>query len=237
MTARNSLAGTSSSVKSAHTSHETTSVSIVSDSALLREGIVALLELHDFVRVVDSCTCADDPIQIYQPGHVVLLDGSGHPETALGWIRRCCEADPSVQVLVIELANSADPILACIEAGAKAYTLRGASIGEVIEALKALHCGGAYCSPELTAQLFTRLTLLRSTLDRAPTQPIPLTARELEVLRYLIDDCSNQQIADLLVIQVRTVKHHVHNILAKLNVRHRWDAACLALELGWLGDE
>ncbi|SRR5258706_582485 len=80
-------------------------------------------------------------------------------------------------------------------------------------------------------------TLLRSTLDQTPTQMGSLTARELEVLRYLADDYSNQQIADLLVIEVRTVKHHVHNILAKLNVGHRWDAARLALEQGWLSNE
>jgi DNA-binding NarL/FixJ family response regulator len=62
----------------------------------------------------------------------------------------------------------------------------------------------------------------------------PLTQRELEVLRYVNLDYSNQQIAELLTIEIRTVKHHVHNILQKLQLRHRWDAARLAVEQGWL---
>jgi len=122
--------------------------------------------------------------------------------------------------------------LSCIEAGAHGYALQGASSAEVIQVIEQVHRGVAHCSPEVTAKLFARLTQLK-TVQQSIEKPA-LTCRELEVLHYIAKDYSDRGIASALVIEVRTVKHHVHNILRKLNVKHRRDAAQLAINNGWL---
>jgi two-component system nitrate/nitrite response regulator NarL len=168
---------------------------------------------------------------------VVLLDGGIGVEAALRWTRYWRGLEPPAAVLVLELLDDAALILDCIEAGACGYTVRGASAGEVTEAILRVQRGAAACSPEVAARLFARLAALSAA--RTPTVPagIPLTARELEVLRCIAADCSNQEIAERLVLQLSTVKHHVHNILEKLSLRHRWDAVRLASEQGWLDEE
>lgn len=209
---------------------------IVSASQLLREGLVRLLGAHLTLRVVgsyaDPADCPAPPPD--PPEHVVLLDaGLGQPGivgTIHDWRARAALA----AIVVIELANNVESILACIEAGANEYTLQGESAAEVAGAILRARQGTAQCSPEIVGQLFARLAALAAAPAPERPETSPLTPRELEVLHYIAQDKSNQEIADALVIQLCTVKHHVHNILQKLELRHRWDAARLAQERGWL---
>jgi DNA-binding NarL/FixJ family response regulator len=211
-------------------------VSIVSNNQLLRQGLLALLAKQMDLRIVGSysgelCAISDLPNPL---GHLVLLDGSLGQETAVNWIQLWRALIPPPDVIVVELVNNTELILACIEVGAGGYTLEGASVNDVAEAIDAMRQGIALCSPEITAQLFAHVAALHAVLLPGIDPNVPLTARELEVLRYIVADCSNQEIARILVIEVSTVKHHVHNILEKLSVRHRWEAARLATEHGWV---
>ena len=213
-------------------------LSLVSDSRLLRDGIVQLLAEHLRVRVVGSYDGSTAPTASLPnpPGHVVLLDGRMRPELGTAWVRYWRMLDPPAQVIALELDEESDTILAYVEAGAGGFTMRGTAVADVIQAIEWAREGVAHVSPRLTADLFARLAGRTASHQPPPFGPAlpPLTQRELEVLHYVNLDYSNQQIAELLTIEVRTVKHHVHNILQKLQLRHRWDAARLAVEQGWL---
>lgn len=213
-----------------------THMSIVSNSKLLRDGLIPLLTpLMDFLLV--GSYSGDPPESTLLPcpiAHVAILDAGMGEQRTLRWIQHWCSIRPRTQVLVFDLIDDAHTILTYIEAGAGGYTLQGASSVELASAIDRVQRGCAECSPEITARLFERLVSLRTALTQLPA-PLPqLTARELEVLRYIAADYSNQQIADQLVIEVRTVKHHVHNILEKLKLQRRWEAARLALDQGWI---
>lgn len=211
-------------------------LSIVSSSRLLRDGLAALLTPRISMCLVGSYAGEEMSLggQANPADHVVLLDSGVGGSQAVAWTTWWRSQMPAAGVIVIELANDIELICALIEAGAGGYILRGASVIELVDAIENIRRGAAHCTPEVTAQLFARLAALGS----KPTQPAPgvgiLTRRELEVLRFIAEDCSNNEIAALLTIEVRTVKHHVHNILEKLKLHHRWDAARLAVEQGWL---
>ncbi|NTU85367.1 MAG: response regulator transcription factor [Chloroflexales bacterium] len=213
-------------------------ISVVSSSQLLREGLASLLPRYLALHIVGRYAgLASAPLDLPNPpGHVVLVDGSlGLAETS-AWTQRWRRLSKPAIVIALELAPDAETVLACVEAGVCGYTLRGASVAEVAETILAACRGAAYCSPEITAQLFARLAERRA-LAVVPRRLDGLTAREVEVLRYLVADYSNQEIARALVIEVRTVKHHVHQILEKLRVQSRHAAASLALECGWLAEQ
>jgi DNA-binding NarL/FixJ family response regulator len=209
--------------------------SIVSESQLLCEGIFAMLARLLNIAPLGSYgggpPCAE--ILPNPPGHVVLLDYSMGHKVVLSWLRHWHSLAPTASIIVIELENNVDAIVNCVESGASGYVLQGASSAELAVAVENAQQSKAICSPEVSAHLFTRLATLKASLESAAAPP-SLTARELEVLRCLAANYSNQQIADQLVIEVRTVKHHVHNILEKLKLRHRWDAARFAVAQGWL---
>jgi two-component system nitrate/nitrite response regulator NarL len=211
---------------------------VVSNSRLLRESLAALLAAHLDLRLVGSYSGSlPGGAALPNPAdHVVLLDGALGRDAAVVWTRHWRALAPPAHVVVFELTDDADVILACIECGAGGYTLQGASVADLARTIRQVRQGQAECSPEVTARLFARLA------DQARQEPPgappdltpPLTAREMEVLRYLAQDYSNQAIAAILVVEVRTVKYHVHNILEKLKLRHRWDAARYAAERGWI---
>lgn len=212
-----------------------TTISIVSSSKLLRDGLAALLSAYSKLCVVGKYSeHTPDAIRLPNPaGHVVLLDGGLGHSLAIPWTLYWRSLDMPAHVVVMELLNDIDLILACIEAGASGYILRGASIDDVVETIDRVRCGIAQCSPEVTARLFARLAALRSATPTMVVDGAKLTPREVEVLRYIAEDYSNQEIANALVIEVRTVKHHVHNILREIQYAQPWRRSALCRR-AWL---
>jgi DNA-binding NarL/FixJ family response regulator len=216
-------------------SHAQVLLSLVSDSRLLRDGLVKLLSQHIDVRVIGSYTGALAVCALPNPpGQVVVLDGGLGRDAVVAWAQYWRSLIPPAFVVIVELANDLETIIACIQAGAGGYSVQGESAAEVAETLTHVRQGLARCSPEVTAHLFARLAADEAGQASITPPGSALTPRELEVLRYIAEDYSNQDIADALVIEVHTVKHHVHSILEKLRLHHRWDAARYAAERGWL---
>jgi DNA-binding NarL/FixJ family response regulator len=209
-------------------------ISIISNSHLLREALALLLQNHWSTNIVNSSTSAVDMTSTVtkSSNHIVLLDSGIGQHALVENIQEQRSLQPSPYIVVLELKDDPDLILSCIEAGAHGYALQSASSAEVIQVIEQVYRGVAHCSPEITAKLFARLTQSK-TVQQCREKPA-LTCRELEVLQYVAQGYSDRGIATELVIEVRTVKHHVHNILRKLNVKYRRDAAQLAINNCWL---
>jgi DNA-binding NarL/FixJ family response regulator len=125
---------------------------------------------------------------------------------------------------MIAVSQSEDEIVACAEAGAAGFLPRDGGLEELEATVAGAIRGETVCSPQVSAVLLRRLTTLAS--GRAPTEDTAhLTPREREVLMLIERGMTNKQIATNLGIEVRTVKNHVHNLLEKLRVRRRGEAA------------
>jgi DNA-binding NarL/FixJ family response regulator len=212
-------------------------ISIVSDSRLLSDGLFTLLStLIALHPVAHYYTATPQDKSLPNPkGHIVLIDGSMGRQVAQSWARYWRACIPPAHVLVLEIVNDVDLIVDCIEAGVGGYVLKGESVDEVALAIAEVQQGVAKCSPEVTGRLCARLMAAHQLISDLSLSESPLTPRELEVLHYVDQNLSNQEIAALLVIEVRTVKHHVHNILEKLQLNNRREAARHAAKQGWLG--
>jgi two-component system nitrate/nitrite response regulator NarL len=212
-------------------------ISIVSNSRLLSEGLLPLLAPHLSLQLIATHLGAfhvRSPLPNPQ-GHVVLLDISVGRTAAIAWTHYWRGLSPPAYVLILELADDITLILDCIEAGASGYTLQGASAIEVAAAINAARCGKAHCSPEVTSQLYERVAALRATVIQLSLSP--LTGRESEILRFVAIGYTNMEIAAQLVIELRTVKQHIHHILGKLNSRSRGEAVRFATDQGWLSKD
>jgi DNA-binding NarL/FixJ family response regulator len=213
-----------------------TDVSIISNSQLLSEGFTAILAAYPDLALMKSYpgTVPGGTPMRHSPRHVVLIDASIGQAGAVTWTRYWRSQIPPAHVVLLELNNDIETIMACVEAGASGYTLQGMTVQEIVETVRRVQQGFIQCSLEIISALLARRALLHPpdlTIDPAKTL---LTPREFDVLTCLSEGCSNRQIAERLVIEVHTVKYHVHNILEKLKVAHRWDAGRLAVDQGWI---
>jgi len=158
--------------------------------------------------------------------HAVLLDGAMAHGMVLEWITFWRQASDHAQVVVLDAVGDAETLSTYFVAGIVGYTSLGDGEGAINAALDDLQTGTVHCSPDIIARLLT------VTARERPASP--LSPRETEVLALIARDLSNQEIADALTVEVSTIKHHVHNILHKLDARHRWEAVSLAGAEGWL---
>jgi two-component system nitrate/nitrite response regulator NarL len=133
---------------------------------------------------------------------------------------------PHVPIILLALSEAEDEVLACAEVGATGFLPRTATLQDLAQVIESVLRGEAICSPRLMAALLRRMTSLATQPDDVDSNS--LTPREREVLALIEQGMSNKQIARELYIELRTVKNHVHNLLAKLRVQRRGEAAaCL----------
>jgi DNA-binding NarL/FixJ family response regulator len=158
----------------------------------------------------------------------VLLVSTRLPDHgALRLLDALAELESPARVLVLGLAESEQEILRYVEAGAAGYVLQDDSVDELLANIRAVHSGKAIVSPEIAGALVTRVAELSQVFEDAYAidSSAQLTPREREVLQLIGQGMTNREIAERLVIELGTVKNHVHSILDKLNVSSRRDAA------------
>lgn len=196
---------------------------IISHVRLYRDGLTHALGRDARFAVVASFASLDEAVRAASAPPEVLLIDMAHAE-ALQDLRHAGEAFPGAKLVALGVVRQHDDVIACAEAGVAGYVFRDASLDELIETIEAAARGELRCSPELAA------TLLRRVANLAAQQPpivadASITRREREILDLVGEGFSNKQIAAHLLIEVATVKNHVHNILEKLGVRTRGEAA------------
>lgn len=211
------------------------SLSITSNSCLLREGIQMILAPYLPFHLFGQYAAQPFPEELRFPpeNHIALIDSGIGYDLVSQWIRYWRAVVPSSKIILLELTNNIDIIVRSIKAGICGYTLENATPQEVATTIRLVNQGGAICSPEVTAHLFACVSTMAHHDPNLPQLRLLLTAREHEVLEYVVKGYSNKEIAAKLVIELRTVKQHVHNILAKLNLKNRIQTVRIATEQGW----
>lgn len=188
---------------------------------IYREGLAELLKASVVIELLGVVSPIDDGSKGFpvQP-HIVLLD-CGDPDCFLT-ARVTLRAFSGAKLVGIGGGESAEQVDACAKAGICGYVPADASFDDLIATIEGLARGAIPCSPAIAAALVRRAT---SFVAGEPVSAIGLTRREVEVVGWLRDGFSNKEIAGQLDIEVATVKNHVHNILRKLAVHRRADAA------------
>ncbi|MGO8947055.1 MAG: response regulator [Ktedonobacterales bacterium] len=210
---------------------------IVDDQALFREGLHTLLSVQPDLHVVGEASHGEEALRlaatltpdiILMDLHMPILDG-------VAATRRLQSTHPAIKVIVLTTFDDDEDedVFEGLRAGAVGYLLKDVPSEKLIEAIRGVARGESFLQPSLVNKIITEFARL------SPHQPSssqaliePLSERELELLRLLGQGASNKEIADRLVITVGTVKNHLTNILAKLGVHDRTQAALKAREQG-----
>ncbi|SMX41965.1 response regulator [Maliponia aquimaris] len=206
---------------------------LADDHPLFRNGVARTLEEAGDIEIVAQCGSADDAVAAtseHMPD-VALLDIS-MPGNGITAATRIGTEFPAVRVIMLTVSEQDDTVMRALEAGASGYVLKGVSAEALIAAVRGVHAGGSYISPELAGRVLSAMGAGMARNARTYDPVSDLTRREEQILRLVARGCSNREIGEDLSLQEATVKHYMTNILQKLQVRNRVEAALLAREEG-----
>ncbi len=222
-------------------------VLIVDDQMLLRQSFQRLLELESGIAVVGVAGNGEEALtriaELERGGalpDVVLMDIRMPVMDGVQATEQIGERWPDVRVLILTTFDDQEYVFRGIRAGAKGYLLKDSSAAELLDAIRVVYAGGSPLQPSVAAKLVAHLAQpdAAATSHRSggpnPTLPVgeELTEREREILGYIARGASNREIGEALFITEGTVKNHVSNILGKLALRDRTQAALWAREHG-----
>lgn len=218
--------------QSARHSSPSARVLIVDDHELARAGLAAVLAREPGIEVVgevgDGAAALD--FVAHHPVDLVMMDVQMPVMDGIEATRRIKALHPAISIIMVTVQAKPDALMEALRAGVAGYLLKDASQREIIGAVRQVLRGEAFLNPDLVLQTLRRLAQATPDDDAAPIEP--LTPREQQVLRLLMQGKTNREIARELVISPGTVKVHVEHIIAKLGVSDRTQAAVRALELG-----
>ena len=206
-------------------------VLLVIEIPLIGSICASVLEDEPDIKVVGCVATLQDALQLVQNQEMnVVLASVGLPDQgALALTRTIVDRMPSTKVVALGLSEeNKNDALRYIEAGAAGYILKDSSLKELIGVIRLAQRGEAQVSTRIAGAMMERLSTLArmfSAVENKMDGDVHLTSRELEVLQFIGEGLTNQEIATRLVVEVGTVKNHVHSILEKLNVSNREEAA------------
>lgn len=215
---------------------ETLKILIVDDHEVVRKGLRSILGRR--FQIVGEAATMTEALQASaraQP-HVVVMDIRLPDGSGIEACRAIRAAHPEIQVLMLTSYADDEAILASILAGASGYLLKQTRGRELVRAIETVGAGGSLLDPNVTHQVFARLQLTAA-VNHAEPELAVLTEQERRVLALVAEGKTNKQIAAALLISDKTVKHHVSNILAKLHLGRRGEAAAFAARAGKKSDE
>jgi DNA-binding NarL/FixJ family response regulator len=197
-------------------------VLVCDDHAVFRRGLSLVLEPEDDIEVVAEASNGDEAVDLARETapDVVLLD-----------VRMPGVGGIEARVVMLTVSDTESDLYDAIKAGAVGYLLKEASIEEVADAVRAVAAGQSLVTPSMATKLLNEFTALANRVDGGRVAPAGprLTGREVEVLGFIARGRSNREIAEELFISENTVKNHVRNILEKLQLHSRTEAALYAV--------
>jgi DNA-binding NarL/FixJ family response regulator len=207
-------------------------VLVADDHPVVRSGLVGVLSSLDGFDVVAVAADGREAVReavLHRPD-VALMDLQMPGTDGFTAIRELARAAPSVRVCVLTMYDDEDSLFAAMRAGAHGYLLKGAEQDEIARAVRAIAAGEVIFGPGIAVRVLNQLT--SRTAESAAAHFPDLTARELEILDLLAAATSTSAIARRLDVTPKTISNHVSNILTKLHVADRTQAAMLAREAG-----
>ncbi len=216
---------------------------LVDDQVLIREGLRILLPLQGNLEIVGEASNGNEAIVVVQHTQpdVVLMDVRMPLLDGVAATRALRELATQCRILLLTTFDDNEYVFEGLRAGAAGYLLKDTPSDKLAEAIRTVARGDSFLQPSIAAKVvaeFARLSALPPKPQAMPAPPAlvePLSERELAILRYLSRGDSNKEIATALYLSEGTVKNHITNILGKLGVRDRTQAALVARERGLLG--
>jgi two-component system response regulator NreC len=207
---------------------------VVDDHAVVRSGLKLLLEAEQDMEVIGDAGNARDAVFEVRAGKpdVVLLDVVMPDESGIEALPKLLHEAPTTKVLMLSMQDDPSYVREAFAAGASGYVLKEAADEEVVAAVREIAEGGSYVHPALGARMVTA-----EAQARAAAEADPLSDREREVLRLLALGHTNQEIAKMLYISVRTAETHRAHIMQKLGLSTRAELVRYALSHGLLEQE
>lgn len=202
---------------------------IVDDHPLFRQGVRFYLETVPELELAGEAENGETALRFLAQHDVdvVLMDLQMPGMDGIEVTKKLKETWPDIKVLILTSFNSWDKVYTALKSGASGYILKDAPPAELLVAIHAVAIGGSYLGAQVATELLQKIgSETGAEIDKLPE---PLTERELEVLKLISKGMGNRQIADLLVLSEKTVKTHVANIMQKLQVTSRTQAALFAI--------
>jgi DNA-binding NarL/FixJ family response regulator len=195
---------------------------VVEDHPIVRQGLVALLNVVDDVEVVGEAADGIEAVREFETRHpdVTLIDLRLPKMSGVEVIQRIRADHPHARFIVLTTYDGDEDIYRALQAGARAYLLKGMTVEVLISAIRSVHAGKSIIPPAIAQRL----------AERMATEP--LTQREQDVLEQIVRGKSNKEIGVALEISEATVKTHINNLLGKLGVEDRTQAATAAIQRG-----
>jgi two-component system, NarL family, nitrate/nitrite response regulator NarL len=207
-------------------------VVIVDDHQLFREGLATIVNSETDIEVVGSGGSAAEAVRLAQElsPDIILLD-LDMPGGGLAAAKSIAADRSATRIVVLTASEEDDNLITALKTGARAYILKGVAARELLRILRAVAAGESYVPPALAASLLIELHDTPPQTQKAPEDPLhELTERERQILDGMATGMSNKEIGQQLFLSEKTVKHYITNILQKLQVRNRVEAALLALK-------
>ena len=204
-------------------------VGVIDKHPLFRAGVIRALAAQPDMKVVGQGASAVDAIHLARESKpdVIVVDGS-MSDCDLDAFEAIMRVNPRIRILILTGAGDEDQVRAAFDRGAHGYMAKDSTGAELVQAVRALNHCERYVSPRLAAKLFMSAGQSHPGAAK-PTDGLPhLTPREEQILSILSNGRSNKEIGNKLDLSEKTVKHHVTNILQKLKVRNRVEAALVA---------
>jgi DNA-binding NarL/FixJ family response regulator len=206
-------------------------VLVVDDHAILRDGIRALLGLHDDIEIVGEASEGKEAIEKAQQliPDVVIMDIAMPGMDGLEATRRIRKKSPEVKVLVLTQHDNREYILSAIKAGAAGYVPKRALGSDLVSAIRTVYKGDSFLYPSAAT------ALIEDYLQQAEGEEEPydrLTAREREILKLIADGHTSREIADMLFLSLKTVLGHRAKVMEKLDLHNRTELIKYAMRKG-----
>lgn len=214
---------------------DTLRVLLADDHALFRQGVKSLLDSHPGIDVVGSAGDGQEAIALTRQTHpdVILMDIEMPRCGGLEATRRIKREFPDVKIVALTVLDDDETIFEAVKSGAQGYLLKDLEAYQLYDMLEGLRQGNAPLSGGVAARILSEFTREEAApADEPPSPGEQLTDRERDVLDLLVMGQSNREIADALTITENTVKTHLANILDKLHLRNRIQAAVYAVRQG-----
>ncbi len=214
-------------------------IAVVDDHHLFRKGVIGILGSDPQFEVVGEAENGRDAVSLVQKlqPDVLIMDLFMPIMGGMEATKRIREIDSRIRILILTVNEDERSLFEAVKCGAQGYVIKTVDPDELLHAVKSVSLGEAVVPSNLALRILSEMSRPKTVTGNSEDRAEPLTAREIEVLRELGTGASNRDIAKRLYISENTVRNHVRNILDKLHVSNRVEAATYAVREGLVVDD